>query len=50
MYLTLGAEIQSLSARALDDQSYIMMASLDYSTKFDVVDHELLLKCPKIID
>ena len=41
---TLSAEIQSLIARALDDDEYVLLASLDLSSAFDLVDVNLLLK------
>ena len=47
--LTLELEIQSMIARALDDDSYAVMANLDLSAAFDVVDINLLLKRLKLI-
>ena len=41
---TLGLEIQSLIARALDENNHVLMASIDLSSAFDVVNIELLLK------
>ena len=41
---TLGIQLQSLIARALDEDEYVGMASLDLSSAFDVVDIGLLLK------
>ena len=41
---TLSLQIQSLIARALDEDNYVMMASLDLSAAFDVVNIDLLLK------
>ena len=41
---TAGLVIQSLIARALDDDEYVAMASLDLSSAFDVVDVKLLIK------
>ena len=41
---TLSAEIQSLIARALDDDEYVLLASLDLSSAFDLVDVNLLIK------
>ena len=41
---TLGIQLQSLIARALDEDEYVGMASLDLSSAFDVVDTDLLLK------
>ena len=42
--LTLGLHLQSLISRALDDNNYALMASLDLSADFDVVNTRLLLK------
>ena len=42
--LTLGLEIQSLIARALDDDKFVLMASLDLSAAFDVVNIPILIK------
>ena len=47
--LTAGLKIQSLIARALDDDMYVLMASLDLSSAFDVVNVELLIKRLNII-
>ena len=47
--LTAGLQIQSLIASALDGDSYGLMASLDLSAAFDVVDVQLLLKRLEII-
>ena len=41
--LTLGLHLQSLISRALDDNNYALMASLDLSADFDVVNTRLLL-------
>ena len=41
---TLALQIQSLIARALDDDNYVLMASLDLSAAFDVVNIDLLMK------
>ena len=41
---TLGLTLQSLIANALDENKYAIMASLDLSAAFDVVNVELLLK------
>ena len=41
---TLSAEIQSQIARALDDDEYVLLASLDLSSAFDLVNTDLLLK------
>ena len=45
---TLGLKLQSLLARALDENNYALMASLDLSAAFDVVNTKLLLKRIKI--
>ena len=47
--LSLGLKIQSLLARALDDDNYALMASLDLSAAFDVVNIRLLVKRLKIV-
>ena len=47
--MTLSLEIQSLIARALDDNNYVLVASLDLSAAFDVVNVDLLLKRLKIM-
>ena len=39
-----GLKLQSLLARALDDSEYALMATLDLSSTFDVVNVDLLLK------
>ena len=41
--------MQTILARALDGDNYALMASLDLSAAFDVVDVELLLKRLQII-
>jgi hypothetical protein len=41
---TISLSIQSLIARALDDDNYVLMSSLDLSSAFDVVNIGLLLK------
>ena len=41
---TLGLQIQSLIARAMDEDNYVLMASIDLSTAFDVVNIDLLIK------
>lgn len=46
---TLSLTIQSLIARALDEDKFVLMASLDLSSAFDVVNVKLLLKRLKII-
>ena len=47
--LTLGLELQSIIARALDENNHVLMASLDLSAAFDVVNTKLLMKRLKII-
>ena len=46
---TLALQIQSLVARALDDDNYVLMASIDLSAAFDVVNIDLLVKRLEII-
>ena len=46
---TLGLTVQSLISHALDENNYAIMASLDLSAAFDVVNVELLLKRLNII-
>ena len=41
---TAGLMLQSLIARALDDNCYVAMAGIDLSAAFDVVDVKLLIK------
>ena len=41
---TAGMLLQSLIARALDDDCYVALAGIDLSAAFDVVDVELLIK------
>ena len=41
---TAGLSIQSKLARLLDNNNFVTMASLDLSSAFDVVDHELLYR------
>ena len=41
---TAGLTLQSLIARALDDNKYVLMASLDLSAAFDIVNVPLLVK------
>ena len=41
---TAGALLQSLIARAADNDCYVVMASLDLSMAFDMVNTELLIK------
>ena len=47
---TLALQLQSLIARALDDDNYVLMASLDLSAAFDVVNINLLMKRLRILD
>ena len=47
--MTAGLKIQSVIARALNDDEYALMASLDLSSAFDVVNVDLLIKRLKII-
>ena len=42
--MTAGMQLQSVIARALDDDEYALMASLDLSSAFNVVNVRLLLK------
>ena len=46
---TLALQLQSLIARALDDDKYVVMASIDLSAAFDVVNIDLLMKRLRII-
>ena len=46
---TLGLQIQSLIARALDEDNYALMASIDLSAAFDVVNVDLLISRLRII-
>jgi hypothetical protein len=41
---TLSIELQSLIARALDEDNFVLVASLDLSAAFDIVNVNLLLK------
>ena len=47
--LSLGLKLQSLISRALDESNYALMASIDLSAAFDVVNIPLLLVRLKII-
>jgi hypothetical protein len=47
--LTAGLQIQTLISRAVDGDKYALMASLDLSAAFDVVNVELLIKRMRII-
>ena len=46
---TAGLQLQSMIARALDDDEYVAIASLDLSAAFDVVDVPLLIKRLRVI-
>ena len=46
---SLGIQIQSLIARALDEDNHCIMASIDLSSAFDVVNIELLLKRLRVV-
>ena len=46
---TASLTLQSLIAKAIDNDNFALMASLDLSSAFDVVNMELLLKRLKII-
>ena len=46
---TLSLELQSIIARALDEDNFVLVASLDLSSAFDIVDVNLLIKRLKII-
>ena len=46
---TAGALLQSLIARAADENCYVVMASLDLSIAFDMVNTELLVKRLRIM-
>jgi hypothetical protein len=46
---TLSTELQNLIARAMDGDELVMVASLDLSAVFDLVDVKLLIKRLKII-
>ena len=47
--LTLSLELQSIIARALDKDEFVLVASLDLSSAFDMVNIPLLLKRMRII-
>jgi hypothetical protein len=47
--LTLSLELQSIIARALDNDEFVLVASLDLSSAFDMVNIPLLLKRMSII-
>ena len=44
-----GLTLQYLIARALDDNKYVLMASLDLSAAFDIVNVPLLVKRLRVI-
>ena len=46
---TAGVLLQSLIARAADENNFVLMASLDLSMAFDLVNTELLIKRLKIM-
>ena len=46
---TAGALLQSIISRAADDNNYVIMASLDLSMAFDLVNVELLVKRLRIM-
>ena len=46
---TAGALLQSMISRAADENCYVVMASLDLSMPFDLVNVELLIKRLKIM-
>ena len=46
---TVGLQLQSLISRALNDDNFVAMASLDLSAAFDVVDMPLLMTHLKIL-
>ena len=46
---TAGLELQSEIARALDSNQYTLMASLDLSSAFDIVNVDLLMERLKIV-
>jgi hypothetical protein len=46
---TISLTLQSQIARAIDDDKFVLMSSLDLSAAFDVVNIELLLKRLKIV-
>ena len=41
---TAGLTLQSIISRALDDDNYVAMASIDLSAAFDIVNVDLLIK------
>jgi hypothetical protein len=45
---TLSLDLQSKMARAIDDNVYVMVASLHLSSAFDIVNTDLLIKKAKI--
>ena len=47
--MTAGMKLQSVIAKALDDDEYALMSSLDLSSAFNVVNVQLLIKRLKII-
>jgi hypothetical protein len=49
MTLTLSVDLQSAIARALDDDEFSLVSSLDLIGTFDIVNIKLLIKRMKII-
>ena len=41
---TLSSQLQSIIGRALDEDKFVLVASLDFSSSFDVVNVDLLIK------
>ena len=46
---TLALQLQSLIARSLDEDSYVLMASIDLSAAFDVINIDLLIRRLEIL-
>ena len=46
---TLGLQLQSIIARALDEGDHVLMASIDLSSAFDVINIKLLLKRLRVV-
>ena len=47
--MTAGMKLQSVIVRALDNNKYVLMSSLDLSSAFDIVNVRLLIKKLRII-
>ena len=47
--VTAGLLLQSLITRALDDDNFVALASIDLSAAFDIVDVTLLIRSKKYI-